>query len=672
MTRTSLPSSRTPAHRGRSQTDRKLHLENLERRDVPAVFSPLATTPDGAPGSLRDAVIQANGNGQDNVINLSAGTYQLTLTNLSGQENAAKTGDLDLTEAGHSITIQGAGAGQTIVDGGNHDRVFQVMGNVTAILRGLSLRNGLAQDDGSPGIPLAAPDAEGGAILNAGNLTLDGVVVELSTAAASSGTNGISAQDGSPGKAAFGAGIADFGSLTVSQSIIRNNTAVGGRGGMGSDGTIFTRFSGGAGGNARGGGIWTSASATLTVDQSTLSGNKAFAGSGGVGGDNAKSVGGIGGDGGNAEGGGLYLGAGTNLVVSSTISDNSAAGGFGGSGGGGGNSSSSGMTGQGADGGTGGSGGFGFGGGIAATAGLTLSQATVAVNATGGGLAGTGGVPGTGTTLGTQGANGSAGAAAGGGLELISGSKVNSVSTIIGEDLADASQADVVGAFGSASFTLLQSGSGAGGITNGVSGNIVGKDPLLGLLQDNGGPTPTRLPLASSPAIDAGSNPQNLLTDQRGFTRIAGKAIDIGAVETGSSAPLGRQLRRRWRPLPRRDHRRSRHRQAPPRGPRLRRRHGCPEVCLIPLRQGLPRQAPGLGPRRQRRRCPRRDRPPRPPEEDSQHPRPQRQGRLDAVGQAGLSQDSAGSWERIRSHDPARPARRSPESCRRGRDRPTA
>ncbi len=42
------------------------------------------------------------------------------------------------------------------------------------------------------------------------------------------------------------------------------------------------------------------------------------------------------------------------------------------------------------------------------------------------------------------------------------------------------------------------------------------------------------LPLANSPAIAAGSNPNTLLYDQRGdpFARILGGKIDISAVES--------------------------------------------------------------------------------------------------------------------------------------------
>ncbi|MEM7704787.1 MAG: choice-of-anchor Q domain-containing protein [Pseudomonadota bacterium] len=61
-------------------------------------------------------------------------------------------------------------------------------------------------------------------------------------------------------------------------------------------------------------------------------------------------------------------------------------------------------------------------------------------------------------------------------------------------------------------------------------------DPLLGPLQDNGGPTLTRMPLPTSPAIDAGSAFCQAL-DQRYFNRTDG-LCDIGAVEVGATDEL--------------------------------------------------------------------------------------------------------------------------------------
>ncbi|HZZ79267.1 MAG TPA: choice-of-anchor Q domain-containing protein [Gemmataceae bacterium] len=64
----------------------------------------------------------------------------------------------------------------------------------------------------------------------------------------------------------------------------------------------------------------------------------------------------------------------------------------------------------------------------------------------------------------------------------------------------------------------------------GSGNNILNKDPLLGPLQNNGGPTLTMLPAANSPVIGKGANPKNLTTDQRGVPR-SSIGVDIGAVQ---------------------------------------------------------------------------------------------------------------------------------------------
>ena len=90
-------------------------------------------------------------------------------------------------------------------------------------------------------------------------------------------------------------------------------------------------------------------------------------------------------------------------------------------------------------------------------------------------------------------------------------------------------------------FNLIEDTGDACGLSNGVNNNIVGQDPELGSLADNGGPTLTHRPSATSPAIDAGSGCTSI--DQRGEARpyndlaIANVAdgCDIGAVEIQAS-----------------------------------------------------------------------------------------------------------------------------------------
>lgn len=63
---------------------------------------------------------------------------------------------------------------------------------------------------------------------------------------------------------------------------------------------------------------------------------------------------------------------------------------------------------------------------------------------------------------------------------------------------------------------------------------IVGIDPHLAPLADNGGPTRTQALRLGSVAIDAGGNPGHFRFDQRGngFPRVNGAAADIGAFES--------------------------------------------------------------------------------------------------------------------------------------------
>ncbi|MDO7882747.1 choice-of-anchor Q domain-containing protein [Antiquaquibacter soli] len=64
-------------------------------------------------------------------------------------------------------------------------------------------------------------------------------------------------------------------------------------------------------------------------------------------------------------------------------------------------------------------------------------------------------------------------------------------------------------------------------------GNL-GGDPQLGQLADNGGPTLTLLPAATSPVIDAGGSPADPpATDQRLDARVVSRTVDMGAVEVG-------------------------------------------------------------------------------------------------------------------------------------------
>lgn len=83
--------------------------------------------------------------------------------------------------------------------------------------------------------------------------------------------------------------------------------------------------------------------------------------------------------------------------------------------------------------------------------------------------------------------------------------------------------------------TLVEDGAGSLNAQCTTNGNLCNTNPLLDVLALNGGFTPTMRLLPGSPALNAGSNPAALTTDQRGAARVVGAAADIGAFE---SAPI--------------------------------------------------------------------------------------------------------------------------------------
>ena len=133
--------------------------------------------------SLREAVQAANtdqgvddcvaGDGAD-VIDVPAGTYRLTRAGVSEQQNI--TGDLDILSV---VTINGAGRGNTFLDGAGLDRVLDVFGGASASAQDLVLRNGLAP-----------PGRRGGAVVVLENGTLNLLRVDVTGSATRTGTGG--------------------------------------------------------------------------------------------------------------------------------------------------------------------------------------------------------------------------------------------------------------------------------------------------------------------------------------------------------------------------------------------------------------------------------------------------------------------------------------------------
>jgi hypothetical protein len=112
------------------------------------------------------------------------------------------------------------------------------------------------------------------------------------------------------------------------------------------------------------------------------------------------------------------------------------------------------------------------------------------------------------------------------------GGILNLTNTIVAGNMAAGQIGDIYGKVATADHNLV----GVGGymwIATDLGGNLIGLNPLLGPLQNNGGPTQTMALLAGSPAIGHANNSKAPATDQRGVTRLdlAGEIADIGAFE---------------------------------------------------------------------------------------------------------------------------------------------
>lgn len=462
--------------------------------------------------SLRGAISAANsGATGPDTIDFAPGISTVTLTATGTHENNNADGDLDITD---DLTIDG-GSGVTIEGTtGWSERILDIIGGASVATRtdvtitDATIRNGNATVGG-------IESSKGGGIQVNGNATvIGGASLTLQQSTVTDNT-----------AVGIGGGIYDAGgsSITLQDSTVSNNTAGnninGGGGGIFSSGTVTLTNSEVTGneGVGLGGGIHFGSfagSPTLTMTDSTVSGNTVanaggFTNGGGIyffgstmtatindstvsgntaaSGSQATSAG---------QGGGIYADSGTITLSNSTVSGNTAENG----------------SQLDAD---------GDGGGVyvlgAAT--LTLANATIASNTAGG--------PGTG--------------GAGGGVFGAPGS-----TTILRNTIVAANSADVAANFGAAptsqGYNLF--GENPGGI---AATDKVNSNPLLGPLANNGGPTRTHALLSGSPAIDAGNPatpgggaPACAATDQRGATRPQdgdgnGTArCDIGAFEKGS------------------------------------------------------------------------------------------------------------------------------------------
>jgi hypothetical protein len=489
--------------------------------------------------SLREAIINANndaathpdcpaGTGDDTII-IPAGIYILSDAT-APNEDFSVTGDLDI----HSnITLQGAGASATILDGNQTDRVLHVAtSSAVVVVNDLTIRNGRSPagadnpigctsgvcysngEDGSPG----------GGIFSVGTLTLNRVLV-IDNQTGDGGNGGdlscSSPEDGCStigGNGGDGAGIASSGpSLTIHNSVIQDNrTGNGGVAGAnncigGATCSVLSSQQGDGGGiNMRGGNDLTmtlshvshnsggfgggvSCEGTCTITQSSIQNNSA-----------------------TVNGGGLYLSHNSPKVISHTTVAN--------------NTTTE------------------NGGGIFVNQGtVTISNVTLSGNAAdlnGGGIVNNSAT----TTLNhVTIANNTADAdsdGSGDGGGIFKFGTLNLKNSVVADNSATGGQApDCAGTITSQFYNHI--GNLTGCTFTPGTGDVTGSDPNLGLLADNGGIGQTHRPNVGSPLLTPLHRIPNgvndcgdvITVDQRGAARPFGGSCAKGAVEVRETIP---------------------------------------------------------------------------------------------------------------------------------------
>jgi len=168
---------------------------------------------------------------------------------------------------------------------------------------------------------------------------------------------------------------------------------------------------------------------------------------------------------------------------------------------------------------------------------MELTNSTVSGNTAtttnGGGIGNGGTIELTNSTV-----SGNTAAQNGGGIINPSGATIKLRNTIIARNTATTGP-DAQGAFTSEGNNLIGDSTGATGF---VASDLLNTNPLLGPLQDNGGPTRTHALLPGSPAVDAANNTTCPSRDQRGVLRTDGDkngtvVCDIGAFERNDLTP---------------------------------------------------------------------------------------------------------------------------------------
>ncbi|HWE03502.1 MAG TPA: Ig-like domain-containing protein, partial [Tepidisphaeraceae bacterium] len=488
-------SSDRPTHRRRSghavrrRQALRAAIEALETRQlltaivVNSIGDSVNDMTIGTTTTLREAVNYENANGGGTILFAPAIAGQTINLEIDGDDTFGPSA----LAINSDITIDGGDGGITIFqDTGGPLRQFYVTGAGNLTLENLTVSGGSAlggdgQTAGGGGAGL------GGAIVSAGSLQLTGDTFTGNEAVGGEGGGG-GGSIGNGGGLSGSASSGSFGGGGVAHS-------TGGFGGGGGGGNSMTGPAGNAG--FGGGGGW---------GYLTTNGTGGFGG--GVGGYNGAYRAG----GGAGLGGAVFNYGGALTITNSTFANNSAYGGGGG------------QAGQ------------GLGGAIFNLNGVvTTNDSTIANNI----------APQGGGAIYSLGDNGIA-TQAGPVLPSITANIILNNSILSGSnDGAENLVSDFVQntndsgqITGHAAGTVASSGANdivQTGSVYTIAASVA--NPDLGALANNGGPTDTFAPAADSPAINAASNaliPTGVMTDQRGYTRVANATVDIGAYEYGA------------------------------------------------------------------------------------------------------------------------------------------
>lgn len=476
----------------RRRVTTRLWLRRLENRTVPTIYTVNALTDlnsgSGNAGDLRYCVSKANADASIGPHTIDLSGLAGTITLQSGQITIGATQDLILNGPGAAtLTISAAAATSTT------NRIFNITSSKTITISNLKLANGnLSSGNGGAILTTSKTSLALSGVTIVNNKTASGSGGAVYFTGASSGTPNLSLTNATfeSNSASVQGGAVYVNSantgITIADSTFSGNTAATGAAAIyvfhaspfvTITGTVFSNNQGLA--NYFGSGI------VLTMNNCTYSGNLGaiyqYTGKAAI--TSCTFV-----NNSALRGGAIFLDYVETVINNCTILNNTATS-------------------------------AAFGGGaifVYSSSNLTINNSTILGNSTAG---------------------------RGGGIFMYNGS-LSLRSSIVAENTASNGQDISIsgGKMVEASDNVIGVGDEGGftlGSPNQAGTAVAPLNPLVGSLATNGGPTLTIGLLPGSPALDMGSNPAGLSTDQRGpgFPRVINGTPDVGAFEGMLSIP---------------------------------------------------------------------------------------------------------------------------------------